>query len=278
MSIMRARMGFAMRAPALTGTPAATWSPSDLGAALKGWWKASDHGTARMTDDGAGLISSWTDAVSGVAVTAALAERPTWSATSLNSAYPGLTFNGAGSATNGMTNTSYAALPTGSTAGEIWLVGTQAFPGSNGQTGVAVGYGGTSADRRRLIRVATSTVSRGRIDDGSTSLTDTAIVADGSIILGGNWSGTTEGGRINGNIMNPATATIVSLATLGTRLRIGAGNATTVASTWAGVISEVIVTTTLTVLQRQQLEGYWAWAFGLTSILPAGHPYKSARP
>ena len=35
------------------------WTPYDLGpGCLSAWWSADDHGTARMTDDGAGLISN----------------------------------------------------------------------------------------------------------------------------------------------------------------------------------------------------------------------------
>ncbi len=41
-------------------------------------------------------------------------------------------------------------------------------------------------------------------------------------------------------------------------------------------ISEYILyNTTLTVSQRQEVEGYLAWKWGLTSSLPNGHPYKT---
>lgn len=43
--------------------------------------------------------------------------------------------------------------------------------------------------------------------------------------------------------------------------------------------SEIIVyTTSLTSDQRQQVEGYLAWKWGLTSSLPSGHPYKNSPP
>jgi hypothetical protein len=48
---------------------------------------------------------------------------------------------------------------------------------------------------------------------------------------------------------------------------------------WCGDLAEVITfTTALTTTQRQQVEGYLAWKWGLQSTLPAGHPYKSAAP
>ena len=34
----------------------------------------------------------------------------------------------------------------------------------------------------------------------------------------------------------------------------------------------------ITVTQRQQIEGYLAWKWGLQSTLPAGHPFKTAAP
>jgi len=46
-----------------------------------------------------------------------------------------------------------------------------------------------------------------------------------------------------------------------------------------GNIYEVIMyNTSLSTLQRQQVEGYLAWKWGLQANLPADHPYKSAAP
>ena len=55
------------------------WSPYLLNpSVLKAWWNADDHGTSYMTDDGAGLISSWIDRIGNVAVTGTTTQRPTW--------------------------------------------------------------------------------------------------------------------------------------------------------------------------------------------------------
>jgi len=46
-----------------------------------------------------------------------------------------------------------------------------------------------------------------------------------------------------------------------------------------GVISEVVMyNTALNTTQRQKIEGYLAWKWGLQSTLPAGHPFKTAAP
>ena len=43
-------------------------------------------------------------------------------------------------------------------------------------------------------------------------------------------------------------------------------------------IFEIVVYSTLTLNQRQQMEGYLAWKWGLAANLPTGHPYKNAPP
>jgi hypothetical protein len=46
-----------------------------------------------------------------------------------------------------------------------------------------------------------------------------------------------------------------------------------------GTISEVLVyNVNHTTTQRQEVEGYLAWKWGLQASLPAGHPYLSAAP
>lgn len=48
---------------------------------------------------------------------------------------------------------------------------------------------------------------------------------------------------------------------------------------WDGKICEIIVvTTSQTTAQRQQIEGYLAWKWGLQNSLPVGHPYKNGPP
>lgn len=45
-----------------------------------------------------------------------------------------------------------------------------------------------------------------------------------------------------------------------------------------GNIAEVIVTHTIDTTQRQLIEGYLAWKWGLQASLPVGHPYAGAPP
>jgi hypothetical protein len=48
---------------------------------------------------------------------------------------------------------------------------------------------------------------------------------------------------------------------------------------WQGYAAEIIVFTgTVTDSERQKVEGYLAWKWGLQSLLPSTHPYKSFAP
>ena len=50
-------------------------------------------------------------------------------------------------------------------------------------------------------------------------------------------------------------------------------------TTLTASVAEVIVySTTPSDQQRQQIEGYLAWKWGLQTNLPAGHPYKNYPP
>jgi hypothetical protein len=46
-----------------------------------------------------------------------------------------------------------------------------------------------------------------------------------------------------------------------------------------GFISEIIVyNTSLTQTQRENIEGYLSWKWGIQANLPSTHPYKSSAP
>lgn len=75
-----------------------------------------------------------------------------------------------------------------------------------------------------------------------------------------------------------SVASPAAFTTNGNYVMIGtngqAGDTTT--NYWPGVCAELIIyNRTLSVEQRQQVEGYLAWKWGLQASLPAGHPYSS---
>ncbi len=113
----------------------------EFGSALTHWWDARDHGTSRMVDDGAGLISSWTDRIAGLALTGTTTQRPTWSATALGSAYDGLTLNGS---TNRLRAAATTGLPSGTTRS---IVGALCAPAALA-TMITFGHGDAIGYRR----------------------------------------------------------------------------------------------------------------------------------
>ena len=80
-------------------------------------------------------------------------------------------------------------------------------------------------------------------------------------------------------ILNPFIARTHSATTINLRgLRFGIDRSFTDRK-WIGFISEVIsYNTPLTVLQRQQVEGYLAWKWGTQGVLVASNPYKTGAP
>lgn len=59
----------------------------------------------------------------------------------------------------------------------------------------------------------------------------------------------------------------------------GIGTLRQISNPWDGVVCEIVsYGSTLTLTDRQKMEGYIAWKWNLVALLPAGHPYKTTRP
>jgi len=283
MSVMRARMAFAMNAPALRSGAVApvdgTWVPADLGAQYNSHWTADDHGTANMTDDGAGVISSWKARSTAINKTAVTTARPTWGAAAFNSSYAGVTF--AGALTVLGTATGVAGMPTGSATGYIFVVADQtALVADTGQRYFG-SYGSASASAgRSVLRTVTGGVNRLQISTGTaTPLNDTSVDLSGPHMILAGFDSTTLYGWIDGTVTTPATIASSPLATATTRTRLGADAGTTSTLFHKGGIRHwMILSGTLSAANVDKLFGWAAWDSGLRSLLPAGHPYKSVRP
>jgi hypothetical protein len=93
-------------------------------------------------------------------------------------------------------------------------------------------------------------------------------------------SNTTQNFTINGTLQGTifTNGGVANIATDAFGYTLGAIRTTstpTLSSNFDGFMNEVIVyLTELTVNQRQQVEGYLAWKWGLVGSLPANHPYK----
>jgi len=252
----------------------ALWSPDVLTrSVLSAWWCADDHGTARMTDDGSGLISSWIDRIGGMTVTATTTARPTWASTSFNSSKAGVTFDG--SAT-GMSSTSLTTIPTGAVAGELWASCVQqSVPGANG---LIIDYGAAggvaTANTRQLRSNASQLVAA---SDGSVAMNGGSLASP--TCVSAQFSGTTMNAWTNGVAAAGNPTTIGTLNTGTTRARIGAATGSGITNSGLFVAPHIfILTGTLSLPDRQRFEGFLAWDGGYQASLPATHPYQRFRP
>ena len=84
----------------------------------------------------------------------------------------------------------------------------------------------------------------------------------------------TTAGTINGNVQTLTRA-------VGANFFTGSATYTISRSTFGGTweLGEMLLfNTNLTTTQRQQIEGYLAWKWGLQASLPVSHPYYAAAP
>lgn len=248
-------------------TATKAWSPSIfLTTELRGWWHADDHGTALMTDDGAGLISAWVDRNNAISLTAAGSARPTWSED---------TFNGracvVGDGTANLTTTTLTNVPTGSTAGEIWV--SSVTPSGASAIGTLVAYGGTGAGTNRQIRKTAS--YKTQATDGTTNASDTRVsLIDEVAIANCQFSGTSLRLWVNDFEISAGTVTITSVDTGTTRLRFFANTAITAANILTGSIRQILIfARALTDDERHRLYVYLANDAGTTDAINPDNPY-----
>lgn len=226
--------------------PVVPFSPTDLGAALLGWFVADD-----LTP---GAVASWVDRVAAYNFTGAGAEQPTASATSYNGA-PGVTFDGTA---NTLTLAS-VPFPTGATACNIWAVVDQTALAADATARIIFSYGGdANTGQRRLYRSVTSGQNRpfGLVGTGGGAPTaNLAADFSGRHYVRTNISGTSIAAGMDGT-MSSGTAAVPATGT--SRSRIGAVANVAASSFFQGVIREIIVTAALTAGQVTQTNGYCA--------------------
>jgi hypothetical protein len=104
----------------------------------------------------------------------------------------------------------------------------------------------------------------------------------GSILVGGTWSllsGValrTSSTTVYLNGTSDATTATVSATTLTNSANLYIGTNTGDAGYWLSDVGEILVfSSTLATSDRQQVEGYLAWKWGLQGSLPSTHPYNN---
>ena len=241
-----------------TGTITVTstaWAPTDLGASLALWLDANDAAT--ITQSG-GLVSQWNDKSGNNrhATQATSGSRPTYTASGLNGKSV-LTLDGTDD------NMSISA-PFANNAGTALIVYKPnsdniycLFTGDNDSWSIWNGNNSSYESTFRSVRLegATNQLSINDANifmiEASSVLPSYKMFKDGSTIYSSAAAFTFQN-----NI-----------------------NSLTVNRFLNGFVSEVIlIDKVLTLSDREKLEGYLAWKWGLQANLPAGHTYKSAAP
>jgi hypothetical protein len=253
-----------------------TWTPASLATLPAGWWDFSDESTITLASGSfaaGGPISAIANKGSGAssAIQATSAKQPAYSRTAFNGAKSGATFN----YTNAQMLTIASGMPTGTTATTVFGVAsattsTLSFPcvlfrGTSGLTGAsaALEYPATTNWGYSIWGTANNSgitgINTPAVISGSADLTDNLRV------------------YVNGTQASTASATGMNIS--GTSGVVGAVSDGFTQGYWAGSIAETLILGYLaSTSDRQKVEGYLAWKWGLQANLPAGHPYKSSAP
>lgn len=223
-------------------------------------------------------VANWSSSVSALALAQATdANRPTWSATGRNSR-PAVAGNGTSLF---MQLNTPAALPQGTDPS--WMACVAYHPNSNSGawTGLFV-YGTSSVTTARQISKQDSTDKAGISLGSSASHTFPASAStwlgNDKIVIGNFVSGTLVpfNARVNGQFFgNSGNVTLnTPVPTIAQLFRF-----TNNSGYWPGSVQELLCGSgNLSTTQAEQIEGYFAHKWGLTSLLPTGHTYKNAAP
>ena len=237
---------------------AKTWQPSDEPDALVAWWDASDSNTITITTG----VSQWDDKSGNLRhLTQNTAVNQPMYLTNAINGYPVLMFTNTASYYIQNTNTFHVGM--------IFFVAT-ANTNSTASLATLMGNNNDNADIRRN-NVTLFYRGLGQAQDANDFVYPQSIQ------------------YINGIFTNLFTHNIPHIYSgqLGTGAN-GGGNYTTytigrasssLGRYWNGYVGEVILySTALTAFNRQKIEGYLAWKWGLQSSLPTDHPYYSSAP
>lgn len=231
-----------------TGAPAA-WTPAALGADLALWLDADDASTITLQGGGgtgpggSDHVSQWSDKSGNDnhVVQATASSQPIYTTAGLNGR-PVLTFSGA----QRLNSISTTLL---------------------GDTVAAVSQrsGGTQP-----VFEVSPTSSRGYLGNAVGFQTHNEYRANG---------GTTVTSVFPTTLLNVPALSVATDRRTATDISYAIGHGTPGFLPLTGYISEIVSTETiLSTENRQKLEGYLAWKWGLEANLPIDHPYKNTPP
>jgi hypothetical protein len=283
------------------------WAPDNL-ADLRAWYKA-DAITGLSDGD---PVSTWADSSGGgYDLTQTSTARPLYQTSTLNG-LPVIEFDGTDDTLDASTAADWKFLndSTGSTVVAVWQPGTSADPnasyplmgtnagtaanigvsfqydnrsiisGSDNAVGAAVSNGTADAQSRQVAWYFTPGGSNTVFSDfnnlavAGTANMNAWVLDPGNATAANRLKVNRNGGTLSGNqtfTKTPSTGNPAFPLSLGS---LGNGVTPTL-----GYIAEVVICdAVLSSTDREKVEGYLAWKWGLESNLPSGHPYENAAP
>lgn len=242
------------------GGSSSAWTPSLITTSL--WLDANDASTITLNGS---TVSQWNDKsgngrnyAQGTA-----ANQPTYSATGWGT-QPAISFDGV----NDILSTAVADW---TAANMSWYVVGQRT-GSLG-TQSLVGNGTNILPIAESAGTTNYTVFRINTVNNPTAL---SAYYDGVMIKDKSTNPTVTRATMWTNMANKFMLEMLGCPAFGTKPDIGKTFSTYL---WQGLISEILVVPSdSTTSERQLIEGYLAWKWGIQSNLPAGHPYKNNFP
>lgn len=255
------------------------WTPANLATKPAVWL----NDTSSVTDDGTGHCSQWSD-ISGNArhfVQATASQRPAIVADGQNGR-PMLTFDGVDDWLSG--TATCAALTNNIAELSIFAVANPT-PSATYKRIVNFSVGGTSSGGRAALALNSNSfdAAQRRSDVGSAA---NALIAQSDsawriIQSEHNWTAATVAARIDGGSATTTDTGQGSGNTAATNsYKVEMGGTIDVGGQYvASSFAEVIVLAYVpSDADRQQIEGYLAYRWGLQANLPADHPYKTNPP
>jgi hypothetical protein len=243
-----------------------TWAYTDLGAPLKAWYTCADTSTVTVVS---GAVSRWDSKVNSIyADQSTTNQRPILQASAING-YCALRFDGTNDAL-----TSATKLFASTNSGAFFAV-CRRLTGTDQRNVYQERGGQSSGDTFNMLDRVGGASNRRFAKDGiaaSSSATSTNVVLFCGLFTSAKvelW----ETGVLAASNVTATAKSVYNYASIGATVNVAAP------ATWPGYISEIImVVPSPTAADRQRIEGRMMHDFGLQSMLPASHPYRTYAP
>ena len=237
-----------------------TWVPIQI-SGCQLWLDAADSTSFALSGS---TLTSWQDK-SGTSKTITINSAPSYSATGFNSSYPCFTFT-----TSSLVTTS---LSSAVGTGDCMLVAVMKNTGTAPQnSSLSIGQPAGTTEMAIGWNNGESLYKFYQYGNGESK--NSTLGTNTNMIIIGTRLSSTMSCFLNGN--SPSSTGTNAVNNANTGVYIGGGGTS---FTFAGQICEIILYVgTTSTAQRQQVEGYLAWKWGLVGSLPANHPYKKWPP